>query len=147
VVERTRVSQVTPETPCIPRAMVYGLSRALPGDRLVDTVTGEVASANLTPAPRRQDHTTSPSASPRSRLQRRSRPPPPVPTFVTMANAPLQDGMIPFYCCFYPRIYDAVCLTQTGRHLSDRFLGRFVRGISGVLSCGHIEEVRAGSPC
>ena len=33
VVERTRVSQVTPETPGIPRAMVYGLFRALPGDR------------------------------------------------------------------------------------------------------------------
>ena len=70
-VERTRVSQVTPESPGIPRAMVYGLFRALPGDRLVDTVTGEVTSASLTPAPRRQDHTTSPSASPRSRLQRR----------------------------------------------------------------------------
>ena len=34
VVERTRVSQVTPESPGIPRAMVYGLYRALPGDRL-----------------------------------------------------------------------------------------------------------------
>ena len=33
VVERTRVSQVTPESPGIPRAMVYGLYRALPGDR------------------------------------------------------------------------------------------------------------------
>ena len=33
VVERTRVSQVTPESPGIPRAMVYGLFRALPGDR------------------------------------------------------------------------------------------------------------------
>src|ERR1700737_1157426 len=32
-VERTRVSQVTPESPGIPRAMVYGLYRALPGDR------------------------------------------------------------------------------------------------------------------
>jgi hypothetical protein len=41
VVERTRVSQVTPESPGIPYAMVYGLLRALPGDRLVDTVTGE----------------------------------------------------------------------------------------------------------
>jgi hypothetical protein len=29
----TRVRQVTPETPGIPRAMVYGLLRALPGDR------------------------------------------------------------------------------------------------------------------
>src|ERR1700688_2754225 len=33
VVERTRVRQVTPEKPGIPRAMVYGLYRALPGDR------------------------------------------------------------------------------------------------------------------
>ena len=32
-VERTRVSQVTPESPGTPRAMVYGLFRALPGDR------------------------------------------------------------------------------------------------------------------
>jgi hypothetical protein len=32
-VESTRVSQVTPETPGIPHAMVYGLLRALPGDR------------------------------------------------------------------------------------------------------------------
>jgi hypothetical protein len=32
-VESTRVSQVTPRTPGIPHAMVYGLLRALPGDR------------------------------------------------------------------------------------------------------------------
>jgi len=31
VVVRTRVSQVTPESPGIPHAMVYGLLRALPG--------------------------------------------------------------------------------------------------------------------
>ena len=29
--KRTRVSQVTPESPGIPHAMVYGLLRALPG--------------------------------------------------------------------------------------------------------------------
>ena len=33
VVESTRACQVTPESPGIPRAMVYGLYRALPGDR------------------------------------------------------------------------------------------------------------------
>jgi hypothetical protein len=49
--------------PAFPTQWFYGFLRALPGDRLVDTVTGEVTSANLTPAPRRQDHTTSPSAS------------------------------------------------------------------------------------
>src|ERR1700693_4630840 len=34
VIERTRVRQVAPVSPGIPRAMVYGLYRALPGDRL-----------------------------------------------------------------------------------------------------------------
>src|SRR5258707_13714861 len=66
------------------------------------------ASANLTPASGRQDHTTSPSAAivSRQRAVDRSqipknppchhvarptlpRPPHPIPTFVTMANAPL----------------------------------------------------------
>ena len=32
-VARTQVVTVTPESPGIPRAMVYGLFRALPGDR------------------------------------------------------------------------------------------------------------------
>src|ERR1700726_844683 len=32
-VARTQVDTVTPESPGIPRAMVYGLFRALPGDR------------------------------------------------------------------------------------------------------------------
>src|SRR5471030_3296245 len=65
VVERTRVSQVTPETPGIPRAMVYGLFRALPGDRalLPPSPLRSLLLKNLTPASRRQDHTTSPSAS------------------------------------------------------------------------------------
>src|SRR6202035_5561530 len=58
----TSIHSESPESPGIPRAMVYGLYRALPGDRLVDTVTGEKNFANLTPASRRQDHTSSPSA-------------------------------------------------------------------------------------
>src|ERR1700716_4274518 len=64
VVERTRVSQVTPETPGIPRAMVYGLFRALPGDRafLPPSPLRSLLPKNLTPASGRQDHTTSPSA-------------------------------------------------------------------------------------
>jgi hypothetical protein len=63
VVERTRVSQVTPESPGIPGAMVYGLFRALPGEPgFLATVASGIASANLTPASGRQDHTTSPSA-------------------------------------------------------------------------------------
>jgi hypothetical protein len=73
VIERTRVSQVTPESPGIPRAMVYGLLRALPGDRLsCHRRPRKLVFANLTPAPRRQNHTTSPSAS-RAIRQRRIR--------------------------------------------------------------------------
>jgi hypothetical protein len=50
--------------------------------------------ANLTPASRRQDHTTSPSAiasfvHAKKHVTTLLRPPHPVPTFVTMANAPL----------------------------------------------------------
>src|SRR4030081_3567804 len=64
VVVRTRVSQVTPESPGTPRAMVYGLYRALPGDRLsCHRRPRKLPFANLTPASGRQDHTTSPSAS------------------------------------------------------------------------------------
>src|SRR4030081_3945432 len=65
VVERTRVSQVTPESPGTPRAMVYGLFRALPGDRafLPPSPLRSLLLKNLTPASGRQDHTTSPSAS------------------------------------------------------------------------------------
>jgi hypothetical protein len=49
----------------IPRAMVYGLSRALPGDRafLPPSPLRSLLLKNLTPASGRQDHTTSPSAS------------------------------------------------------------------------------------
>jgi hypothetical protein len=62
-VERTRVSQVTPESPGIPRAMVYGLFRALPGDRAFLPPSPALLGANLTPASGRQDHTFLPSAS------------------------------------------------------------------------------------
>jgi hypothetical protein len=63
VVERTRVSQVTPESPGTPRAMVYSLYRALPGDRAFLPPSPALLSANLTPASGRQDHTSLPSAS------------------------------------------------------------------------------------
>ena len=61
----TRVSQVTPESPGIPRAMVYGLLRALPGDRafLPPSSPRSLLPGNLMPASGHQDHTTSPSAS------------------------------------------------------------------------------------
>src|SRR5665213_3682831 len=46
-----------------PRNGFNGLFRALPGDRLFATVVARKIPRHLTPAPRRQDHTTSPSAS------------------------------------------------------------------------------------
>jgi hypothetical protein len=64
-VARTQVITVTPETPGIPRAMVYGLFRALPGDRalLPPLSLRSLLLKNLTPASGCQDHTTLPSAS------------------------------------------------------------------------------------
>ena len=64
-VENTRVSHHghTGFTRHSPRNGFNGFLRALPGDRLVDTVASGVASADLTPAPGCQDHTTSPSTS------------------------------------------------------------------------------------
>ena len=64
-VKSTRVSQVTPESPGIPHAMVYGLLRDLPGARALwpPSPLRSLLLKNLTPASRRQDHTTSPSAS------------------------------------------------------------------------------------
>ncbi len=79
-VENTRVSHHghTGNNPAFPAQWFYGFLRALPGDRLVDTVASGVASANLTPAPGCQDHTTSPSTSaPFVRVLKR--PPHPVP--------------------------------------------------------------------
>jgi hypothetical protein len=76
VVERTRVTTSTPESPGIPaRNGFNGFLRALPGDRallppspcglkvLSSPVEPNEPPQDLTPASRRQDHTTSPSAS------------------------------------------------------------------------------------
>src|ERR1700716_2598088 len=67
---RKHTSVVTtgpPEKPGIPaRNGFNGFLRALPGDRaFLSPSSADMVSANLTPASRRQDHTTSPSASAR----------------------------------------------------------------------------------
>jgi hypothetical protein len=91
VVERTRVSQVTPESPGIPRAMVYGLYRALPGEPgFLATVASGIASTDLTPASGCQDHTTSPSARQRPRLWHRLRPPHPASNVRDDRETPLE---------------------------------------------------------
>jgi hypothetical protein len=120
VVERTRVTTSTPESPGIPaRNGFNGFLRALPGDRallppspcglkvLSSPVEPNEPPQDLTPASRRQDHTTSPSAATsvvsapfdRSRVFRQPalhhvarltlpRPPHPHPASVTIAIRP-----------------------------------------------------------
>src|ERR1700722_1084118 len=56
--------------PTFPHAMVYGLYRALPGDRL-SCHRRQRLPANLTPASGCQDHTSSPSAASNARQARR----------------------------------------------------------------------------
>src|SRR5882672_7190449 len=118
VVERTRVTTSTPESPDVPaRNGFNGFLRALPGDRallppsptdmfLSKPGRADLNSANLTPASGRQDHTTSPYAatslvrslliahksfnSPCHPIARKTlpRPPHPIPTFVTIMIRP-----------------------------------------------------------
>ena len=88
------VTTVTPDSPGIPRAMVYGLFRALPGDRAFLSPSPAALAADLTSASRRQDHTTSPSASAlfvrSASASTASRP-----AFVTIASRPSEwDGTV-----------------------------------------------------
>src|SRR5829696_7925080 len=54
--------QVSGNTPTSPAQWLYGLLRALPGERALLPPSLADDSASLTPASRRQDHTTSPYA-------------------------------------------------------------------------------------
>jgi len=49
--------------PAFPAQWLYGLLRALPGERLFLPPSPALLIASLTPAPRRPNHTTSPYAS------------------------------------------------------------------------------------
>jgi hypothetical protein len=67
----TRVVRSHRKSPGIPRAMVYGLFRALPGDRaFLPPSLAKMTSTNLIPASGHQDHATSPSASSAVRQER-----------------------------------------------------------------------------
>ena len=95
-VESTRVShhEVAPGSPGIPaRNGFNGLLRALPGDRafLSPSPADRSLSSNLTPASRRQDHTTSPSAS-APFVKSASASTASRPTFVTIAKRPFWSG-------------------------------------------------------
>jgi len=61
---RTRAYRFSGNTPAFPAQWLYGLLRALPGERLFchRRRARREPLRNLTPAPRRQDHTTSPYA-------------------------------------------------------------------------------------
>src|SRR5213082_2337628 len=90
--KKTRTSVVatgSPKQSDLPCAMVYGLFRALLGDRALLPPSLADRSANLTPASGRQDHTALPSAGLRSRQQRRLRPPHPAPNVRDDREAPL----------------------------------------------------------
>jgi hypothetical protein len=85
--------QVNRSNAGFPCAVVYGLLRALPGDRalLPPSPLRSSFPRSLTPASGRQDHTTSPSAMSGVRRSPSSRPPHPTATFVTCAT-PLLSG-------------------------------------------------------
>src|ERR1700722_1950535 len=90
VVERTRVSQVTPESPGSPRAMVYGLFRALPGDRaFLPPSPAENASRELDASVGASGPHGFAVRLKRLRQRRRRRPPHPRPALMTLRNAPL----------------------------------------------------------
>jgi hypothetical protein len=63
--KRTRAYRFSGSSPAFPAQWFYALFRALPGDRLsCHRHSGRgLLPGSLTPAPRRQDHTTAPSAS------------------------------------------------------------------------------------
>src|SRR3981189_611719 len=85
----TRAYRFSGEHPAFPAQWLYGLYRALPGERLsCHRRCAKNGLRNLTPAPRRQDHTTSPYA-PATLVFVTSASTATRPTFVTMANAPL----------------------------------------------------------
>ena len=78
--KRTRAYRFSGNTPAFPAQWLYGLLRALPGERLFchrRPCKKLESQRNLTPAPRRQDHTTSPYASCALVVLRTPRPPHP----------------------------------------------------------------------
>src|SRR5437868_9662611 len=82
------VATGSPKQSGLPCAMVYGLFRALPGDRAFLPPSLANCFTNLTPASGRQDHTALPSAASALRLCAPPRPSHPAPTFVTIAKRP-----------------------------------------------------------
>ena len=95
-------SQVTPESPGFPRAMVYGLyALSSVSPALLATVARESCAANLTPALGVSGPHDFAVRFGRSRQERHPRPPHPRPALMTLRNAPLEwDGMAIDIACF-----------------------------------------------
>src|SRR5437868_13547808 len=89
---RAVVTTGSPKQSGLPCAMVYGLFRALPGDRAVLPPSLRCLKRNLTPASGRQDHTALPSALMTLVSASPRRPSHPASTFVTIAKRPSYRG-------------------------------------------------------
>ena len=91
--KRTRAYRFSGGSPAFPAQWCYGLFRTLPGDRafLPPSPLRSLLLENLTPASRRQDHTTSPSVNACARLTQTPRPSHSTARVVTCAT-PLSSG-------------------------------------------------------
>src|SRR5437660_6910881 len=109
------VATGSPKHSGLPCAMVYGLFRALLGDRAVlpPSLRRICSPQNLTPASGRQDHTALPSALGFARLAKAKASIASRPTFVTMANAPLLGETA--------KVLGVICPTRLGKN--DGHLG------------------------
>src|SRR6202795_5037014 len=131
VVERTRVSQVTPEfTQHSPRNGFNGFLRALPGDRafLPPSPPRSLLLRNLTPASGRQDHTPSPSAS-APFVRSASASTASCPASVTISSRPLvgQDG----------KSYSLICISEKQKYVATgarQVFARRANHLNGTIS-------------
>jgi hypothetical protein len=85
---RTRAYRSSGEHPAFPAQWLYGLYAIALVTGLLATIIGKITFANLTPAPGRQAHSTSPYAS-AALVSRSLTSTATCPSFATMANAPL----------------------------------------------------------
>jgi len=108
---RTRAYRSSGGIPAFPARWFYGFFRALPGERLCCHRRRRDTPASLTPASRRQDHTTSPSASACARQSQLSRPPHPTRAFVTCAT-PLSSGET-------RKLKSVICPTATAEYFCN----------------------------
>src|SRR5260370_8397171 len=96
----------------MPRAMVYGLLRALPGDQACLTPSPALLLADLTPASGRQNDTTWPYAAAPfvkgTTASTASRP-----ALMTLRNAPLWDGTKSLSCSFAHAVHPKFATSPT----------------------------------